>query len=101
MKEGGLVSHLWHSGLALEASSNTIVDTLRFPPAWVDTFEAIALVTVEAFGVYSVLQLAWFLCCAASRTVVDWRGDTATSAKGPVGPGMGATYASSQLERVS
>jgi hypothetical protein len=50
---GGLDSHLWHSGLALEASADTIVDTLRFPPARVYAFEAIALVTVEALGVCS------------------------------------------------
>ena len=37
-----------HSSLPLEPSPHTIVNTLWFPPAWVNAFVSIALVAVEA-----------------------------------------------------
>jgi hypothetical protein len=47
------VSYLWHGRLALESPPHAIVDTLRLPPARVNAFESIALVSVEALGVCS------------------------------------------------
>jgi hypothetical protein len=46
------MSYLWHSSLSREPPPHTIVNTLGLSPARIDAFEAIALVTVEAFGVY-------------------------------------------------
>lgn len=44
-------SHLWHGSLALEASADTVVDTLGLSPARVDAHEAVRLVAVEARSV--------------------------------------------------
>lgn len=44
----GAISNRRHSSLPFEAPSHPIIDTLRFPPAWVNAFVVIALVTVEA-----------------------------------------------------
>ena len=41
------MSYLWHRSLALKPSPHPVVDTLRLPPAGIDTFEAIGLVTIE------------------------------------------------------
>lgn len=41
-------AHLWHGSLALEASADTVVDTLGLSPARVDAHEAVRLVAVEA-----------------------------------------------------
>jgi hypothetical protein len=46
-------SYLWHGRLALEPPPHTIVDALGLPPAGVNAFESIALVSVEALGVCS------------------------------------------------
>ena len=46
-----LRTYLWHSSLALEPSSNSIVDTLRLPPAGIDTHVCVTLVSVEALRV--------------------------------------------------
>lgn len=43
-------TYRWHSNLALEPSSDSVVDTLRLPPARVDTHIGVALVAVEALG---------------------------------------------------
>ena len=42
------MTYRWHSSLALEPPPYSIVDTLGFPPAWVNAHEPVALVTVEA-----------------------------------------------------
>ena len=47
-----ILSYLWHSSLALESPSHSVVDTLGFPPAWVNTFESVALMAVEALSVW-------------------------------------------------
>ena len=45
----GLITHLWHSRLAFEPPSHSVVDALRLPPARVDAFKAIRLMAVESF----------------------------------------------------
>ena len=47
-----ILSYLWHSSLALESPSHSVVDTLGFPPAWVNTFESVTLMAVEALSVW-------------------------------------------------
>jgi len=41
-------TYRWHSSLALEPSSYSVVDTLGLPPTWIHAHEPVALVTVEA-----------------------------------------------------
>jgi hypothetical protein len=89
------VSHLWHSSLALEASSDTIVDTLRFPPARVDAFEAIALVTVEALRICYTISLDTTLR-SRSHSKELTEEETSNHWQGAVRGKMRATYASSQ-----
>lgn len=45
-----IVSHLWHDSLTLEASADTVVDTLGLAPALTDAHEAVTLVTLEVRG---------------------------------------------------
>lgn len=62
----GAITNLWHSSLALESPSHSVVDTLGFPPAWVNTFESVALMAVEALSVllddWNVLLCGNHLC---------------------------------------
>jgi hypothetical protein len=51
-REGDEWAYLWHSRLTLKSSPHTIINTLWLSPAWINTFESITLVAVEAFGVY-------------------------------------------------
>jgi hypothetical protein len=51
-------SHLWHSRLALESPSHSVVNALGLSPAWVNAFEAIALVPVKARSVCRCNPLA-------------------------------------------
>lgn len=44
----GTVSDRRHSGLTLETSPDSVIDTLGLPPICVDTFVRVALVTIEA-----------------------------------------------------
>jgi len=39
-----------HDGLSLEASSNSVIDTLGFPPCRLDRLVAVALVAIEPLG---------------------------------------------------
>jgi len=39
-----------HDSLSLEASSNPVIDTLRFPPCRLDSLVAVALMTIEPLG---------------------------------------------------
>lgn len=41
------LTYRWHNHLALEPSSDTIVNTLRLSPAGVETFVCVALMTME------------------------------------------------------
>src|ERR1700761_7248212 len=50
--EGDEWAYLWHSRLTLKSSPHTIINTLWLSPAWINTFESITLVAVEAFWVY-------------------------------------------------
>lgn len=50
-------TYRWHGNLALEPSSDTVVNTLGLSPAWVDTFVAFALVSVEALRAYTIHKL--------------------------------------------
>lgn len=45
-------SYRWHNHLSLEASSDSVVDTLWLPPARVDTHVGVALMSVKALGAY-------------------------------------------------
>lgn len=47
---GGTVTDLGHGGLATEATTDAVVDTLGFAPAFLDGFEAVGLVTLEGLG---------------------------------------------------
>ena len=40
--------------MSLESSSDTVVNTLRLSPAWVDTFVGVALMSVETLGAYTI-----------------------------------------------
>ena len=56
-----ILSYLWHSSLTLESPSHSVVDTLRFPPAWVNTFESVALMAVEALSVWIQESMSAFM----------------------------------------
>ena len=45
-------TYRWHNSLSLEASSDTVVNTLRLSPAGVDTFVGVALMSVETLRAY-------------------------------------------------
>ena len=42
-----MITNLGHGSLALESPTDPIVDTLRFPPAFLDTLVAVGLVAPE------------------------------------------------------
>ena len=50
-----------HYSLALEAPSHSIIDTLGFPPACVNAFVSVALVSIEALSVYVAAKSASIL----------------------------------------
>ncbi|KAB8296032.1 hypothetical protein EYC80_008841 [Monilinia laxa] len=50
-------TYRWHNHLSLEASSDTVINTLRLSPACVDTFVGIALMSVETLGAYGKLSI--------------------------------------------
>ena len=56
-----ILSYLWHSSLALESPPHSIVDTLGFPPARVNTFESVALMAVEALNVWTQEGVSVFM----------------------------------------
>lgn len=60
-------THLWHGSLALEASPDSVVDTLGLSPAGVHAHEPVTLVTAEARGVllddWHMLLGGDHLCC--------------------------------------
>jgi len=68
------ISDLWHGSLALEASSDSVVDTLGLSPAGVHAHEPVTLVTAEARGVllndWHMLLCGDHLCCVDGGLVV-------------------------------
>jgi hypothetical protein len=44
----GAQTYRWHNHLALEASSDTVVDTLGLSPAGIDAHVGVTLMSVEA-----------------------------------------------------
>lgn len=62
-----VLTHLWHGSLALEASPDSVVDTLGLSPAGVHAHEPVTLVTAEARGVllddWHMLLCGNHLCC--------------------------------------
>ena len=45
------LTYRWHNSLALKSPPHSVVDTFRFPPACVNAFVGVALVTIEALWV--------------------------------------------------
>lgn len=47
-----IVAYRWHNSLALESPSNSIIDSFWLAPIRCHTFESVALMSIEMFGVF-------------------------------------------------
>ena len=66
-----ILTYRRHHSLALEAPSHSVVDTLGFPPACVNAFVGVALVSIETLSVYSIVTSASTLCIIFGGPLYD------------------------------
>ena len=68
-------TYRWHSNLSFKSSSNTVINSFRLPPARVNTFVHIALVSVEAFSAFDA-RLGQFSSHSIRITLFKKEGET-------------------------